>query len=278
MNAAVSIQKQDAVSLARQFLAASGLGWSRAAAAPAPHPLRSFRGMRRAAGGTGRARALLIGGLGVLGVLALAQLILPRIAASRISSRLGRYGRVESVHVSAWPAIELLWGDAGSVRVRAGALAITPAQADSLLAEAGGTQDIDLSADSVAVAGLSLSRVSFSKRGSGLSAEAHMSQAQVQEALPPGVSVQLIESAGGGVLVRAEGGLFGLGASLDVRAQASEGRLVARPVGALLGGLQLTLFSDPRVYVEGVGASAQGAAAGGGAPPGYELTMSARLR
>ena len=43
-------------------------------------------------------------------VLALAQVLLPRIAASRISSRVGRYGTVQSVSVKAWPAVELLWG------------------------------------------------------------------------------------------------------------------------------------------------------------------------
>ena len=54
-------------------------------------------------------------------LLVLAQLLLPRIAASRISSRVGRYGTVQSVSVSAWPAVELLWGHADSVRVKAGA-------------------------------------------------------------------------------------------------------------------------------------------------------------
>ena len=53
-------------------------------------------------------------------VLALAQVLLPRIAASRISSRVGRYGKVQSVSVSAWPAVELLWGSVDSVRVAAG--------------------------------------------------------------------------------------------------------------------------------------------------------------
>ena len=41
---------------------------------------------------------------GAVLVLALAQVLLPRIAASRISSRVGRYGSVESVSVRAWPA------------------------------------------------------------------------------------------------------------------------------------------------------------------------------
>jgi hypothetical protein len=45
------------------------------------------------------------------------------------------------------------------------------------------------------------------------------------------------------------------------------------PLGLLLGGVTLTLFSDPHVYVEGVGASLRSRS-----PPSYRLTMSARLR
>jgi hypothetical protein len=75
------------------------------------------------------------------------------------------------------------------------------------------------------------------------------------------------------VLVRASGGLFGVGASVDAVALGREGRLIAHPVGPLLEGLQLTLFSDPHVYVEGVGASVQD-----GVPSSYRLSMSASLR
>ena len=70
--------------------------------------------------------------------LALAQVFLPRIAASRISSRLRRYGTVQSVSVKAWPAVELLWGSADSVRVRARSLTVSPAQTAKLLVGSAG--------------------------------------------------------------------------------------------------------------------------------------------
>ncbi|MGD1058944.1 MAG: hypothetical protein ABR992_16185, partial [Solirubrobacteraceae bacterium] len=60
--------------------------------------------------------------VGLIVLLALAQVVLPRIAVSRIESRVGRYGKVQSVSVSAWPAVELLWGHVGSVHVRAKSL------------------------------------------------------------------------------------------------------------------------------------------------------------
>ena len=68
--------------------------------------------------------------------------------------------------------------------------------------------------------------------------------------------MQLLRSEGGEVEVQASGGLFGLGrvgrARWRSRAKASWSRT---RWGSLLEGLQLTLFADPHVYVEGVGAS-----------------------
>jgi LmeA-like phospholipid-binding len=207
--------------------------------------------------------------------LGLAQALLPGIAASRIRARVGRYGTVVSVSVSAWPAVELLWGSADLVKVRARSLRVSPAQTAKLLWEARGANDMEMTAGSVAEGSLRLSDVSFSKRGSALSAQARVTDADVRAALPEGFDVQLVKSEGGKVEVRASGGLFGVGASVDAVAGASEGKLVARPTGLLLAGLQLTLFSDPHVYVEGVGASAVG---GAGGALSYRLSMMASLR
>jgi len=206
-------------------------------------------------------------------VLALAQVVLPRLAASRVSSRVGRYGTVQSVSVSAWPAVELLWGHVDSIHVKAKSLALSPAQAASLLWEARGTASMDLSAASVRLGSLRLSDPRLHKRGSALSAQALVSEADVKAALPAGFGVRLLRSEGGEVEVQATGALFGLGASVNAMAGASDGKLVAHPLGFLLEGLQLTLFSNPHVYVEGVGASVASAQ-----PPSYRLTMSASLR
>jgi len=229
--------------------------------------------MRRGGGETGRRRlAAWVAGAALL-ALALAQLVLPRIAAGVISSRIGRYGRVQSVSVSAWPAVKLLWGSVDSVRVRAERLALSPAQAAKLLWEGRSSARIDASAQSVQLGSLRLSDVTFSKRGDALRGEASASEADVRAALPAGLEVRLLRSAGGEVEVRASGGLFGIDASVDAVAQASEGRLVAHPVGFLVEGLRLTLFSDPHVYITGVGASVQGEQ-----PLRYRLSIGARLR
>jgi hypothetical protein len=210
---------------------------------------------------------------GVVLLLALIQVILPRVAASRISSRVGRYGTVQSVSVSAWPAVELLWGHADSVRVKAKSVALSPAQVAALLWEARGTDHMDVSAERARVGSLRVSDAILHKRGDALSAQADVTEADAIAALPKGFSVHLLRSEGGEVEVRASGALFGVGASVNAVAAASQGDLVAHPVGFLVEGLKLTLFSDPHVYVEGVGASVLGES-----PARYRLTMTARLR
>jgi hypothetical protein len=230
--------------------------------------------MRR--GGGGKAVRVALWALGVLiALLVLAQVFLPKIAASRISDRIGKYGSVASVHVSAWPAVELLWKHADSVKVKAARLRVSPAQTAKLLGEASSVDRMDVSAASVQEGPLWLRGVSFHKRGSLMSASAHLGTADVAAALPPGIGVQLLGSGGGKVEVRASGGLFGVGASVDAVAEAEGGKLVVHPRGLLLEAIKLTLFSDPRVYVTGVSASR---ATGPGGVAGYLLGMTATLR
>lgn len=206
-------------------------------------------------------------------VLLVAQVALPPIATHRISSRVGRYGTLESVSVSAWPAIELLWGRADSASVRARRLRLSTSQAAKLLWEARGLEHIDLTASGLQLGRLRLSDARLRKRGRSITAEATISEADVRAALPTGVSVQLLGSEAGNVRLRASGGLFGVGPAVSAVAGPSEGRLVVRPLVPVLGTLTLTLFADPHVYVVGVAASALA-----GRPRSYRLSVTARLR
>jgi hypothetical protein len=119
--------------------------------------------------------ALLVLGA-VLVALAAAQIVLPKIAASKISSRIGRYGEVQSVSVSAWPAIKLLWGEVDKVKVRAGDLSLSTAQVATLLWEAHGVGTMDLSAGSVKVGPLQVEDAVLRKRGAAMEATAKTSQ------------------------------------------------------------------------------------------------------
>jgi len=208
--------------------------------------------------------------------LALAQIFLPRIAASRVRSRVEKYGTVKSVTVKAWPAVQLLWGKADSVDVKAGSLELSKAQTAKLLGEAHGVKSIHASAESVKEGPLQLYDASLQKHGDALSGAAWASQAAVKTALGEGFEVQLLHGEAGRVQMSVGGGLFGVKASLEAVAEAQEGDVVVHPLGFLLEGLKLTLFAEPNVYVEGVGASVAAGPSGQGA--GYRLSFWASLR
>ena len=223
----------------------------------------------------GKAGRIGVGAIGVIAlVLVLAQVFLPGIAASSITSRLRKYGRVQSVSVSAWPAVKLLWGSADSLRVRALDLRLTPRQSAKLVWEGRRVSSIDMTAARAREGPLQLGEVSLRKRNNHLTAQGVASEADVRAALP-GLAVRLTGSEGGRVSVSVSGGLFGLQASVNAVAGPVDGALVARPLGLLFEGLRLTLFADPHVYVDGVGARA---VTSPGGLQSYELTMSARLR
>jgi LmeA-like phospholipid-binding len=209
-------------------------------------------------------------------VLVLAQVFLPGIAASRVRSRVGKYGTVRSVTVKAWPAVELLWGKAESVDVKAGSLSMSPAQTVKLLGEARGVRSMSVTAESVKEGPLQLRDASFKKHGDALVGQASTTRADVGKALGEGIEVRLVSSHDGQVEVSASGGLFGVKASVEAVAEAEAGKLVVHPLGFLLEGLRLTLIDNPRVYVEGVGASAVAGPSGEGAS--YRLSFWASLR
>ncbi len=160
-------------------------------------------------------RIVLVSTGGVVVVLGLAQLLLPVVAAQRVRSQLGRYGDVESASVSAFPAIELLWGHAQSATARVGTLTMTPAQASAMLGEARGVDRLDLSAQALRLGSLTLHRVSMVKRGAELHVEGTLAASDLRAALPGSVAVQPLGSVPGGVEVRVTGNLFGASTSLD---------------------------------------------------------------
>ncbi len=233
-------------------------------------PVVHRRGLRIALVSTG----------GVVAVLGLAQLLLPVLAAQRVRSQLGRYGDVKSASVSAFPAIELLWGHAQSATARAGSLTMSLAQAGALLWEARGVDRLDVSAQSMRLESLALHRVSMAKRGAALHIEGSLTEADLRAALPGSVAVQLLGSVPGGVEVRVTGNLFGAATSLDALLSVEDGRLVAQPQGIpFAGALRLTLLSAPHLYLEGFDlAPVAGTGGGSAGDPVYLVTLSAQLR
>jgi hypothetical protein len=226
----------------------------------------------------GRAPRVALGAVGgVVVVLGVAQLALPGIAAQRVRDRVGKYGAVRSSEVTAFPAIELLWGAAESGTVRAGSLRMGLSQAVDLLWSARRVDRLDVTAEHLRLGPLGMRAASIEKRGDSVYVQGDVGQSELRAALPGGIEVQSLASRDGEVEVRASGTLFGVSASARALVVAREGKLVVEAQGFPLAGLgRITLFSDPRLTVQGV--SLRPLAAGPGGQGGYRLSAWARLR
>ncbi len=227
-------------------------------------------------------RIALVGAGGVVVVLGLAQLLLPGLAAQRVRDQLGRYGDVRSVTVSAFPAIELLWGRAQSATASATHVSISLAQGGELLWQARGVDRLDVSARDMRLESLALHGVSLRKVGSALYIEGSITEDALRAALPGSAAVQPLGSVSGGVEVRVTGSIFGAVTSVDVLLLAEDGRLVAQPQGIpFAGSLKLTLLSAPHVYLQSFDLSGPlpaGAAGSGAGGADYLVRIWARLR
>lgn len=225
-------------------------------------------------------------GLALTGVLivllALAQLILPVIAAKVVRDRAARYGTIKSVHISAWPALGLLWGKAQSATIVAAQLTLTSAQLAELskqLWEARGVEKSTITAEEVTANlsglahGLIATNVRTVKQGSQLSGSATVTQQALDEASPSGLHVQPVASGEGQVELRATGELFGASLSVDAFVKPVGGRLVVEPRGIPFAALgTVTLLDDPHVQVESVALEEAP-----GQPSAYRLSYRASL-
>jgi hypothetical protein len=206
----------------------------------------------------------------VLVLLAVAQLVLPSIAANRIKDRLNKDGAVQSVSVSAFPAIKLLWGHADSVRVRMTSVNASSVRTAQLLNNTDATHDLDLSIGTYSSGIVTLQDINLRKRGSLLTADARLTDQALSRALPPGFSVKPVASGGGQLLLQASASLFGFGLAVDVLLSSQGGALALEPVNVPFGQLaRITVFNDPRLDVQGVGAQR--------VPGGYVLNASGTL-
>src|ERR1700729_3246927 len=148
-------------------------------------------------------------------VLGVGQLVLPGIAAQSLRDRLGHSGQVLSVKVSAFPAIELLWQQAGSVVVRLGRYRSTPEGLAGLLAQSGDVGSLTASAAELDTGLLTLRDATLHKRGNQLSATAQVTEADIRAALPVLQSVTPVASSDGQLTVQGTASLLGVTASVD---------------------------------------------------------------
>ena len=216
-----------------------------------------------------RVIALALAGV-VLVVLVVAQLVLPGIAADHLRDELGRSGTVLEVRVSAFPAVELLWGNADSVVIRMGRYRAGASQIGGRLGDAAGVDTVDASAQVLDSGALTLRDATLRKRGDELVGTATIRQADLRAAVPFLDNVQPVASADGRLVLRGMASLLGLTTRVDVTAAAQNGNLVVAPDVPFGGLATITLFSSPHVEVQSVAAAT---VAGG-----FSLEARARVR
>lgn len=195
--------------------------------------------------------------LAVIVVLAVAaQLVLPGIAENRIRDRLAHDGRVESVQVSAFPAVKLLWGRADRVTVRMANVRAAVGRLGDLIRRTADAGRVDASTRELDVLTLRLRDAQLRKHGNRLVGEATVTDADLRAALPPGFALRPVASSGGQLVLRGTATLFGTTISANAVLHAQDGRLRIAPDVPFGGFAALTVFDDPHVHVDGVGARA----------------------
>jgi hypothetical protein len=192
---------------------------------------------------------------GVLVLLVVAQLVLPGIAAQRVRDQLARSGQVLSVEVHAFPAIELLWHHADRVVIRLGRYRTPVGKLGSSLRQSGDVGSLDATASEVDTGLLALHDAHLEKRGSHLTAGATVTEADLHTALPILRFVTPVASTGGQLTLQGTASLFGVTATVQAVVHAVGGRLVVTPNVPLGGFATITVFSNPHVAVQSVGAS-----------------------
>jgi hypothetical protein len=203
----------------------------------------------------------------VLVVLALAQLILPGLAARKVRDMLRGDGVVAAVHVRAFPAIELLWRHADAVTITLQRFSANTGRVAHLLDGSGDVDRLDVSAGTVQIGLLRLHDASLRESGGSLSAHGRVTEADLRAAVPFLHSVVPIVSANGALTLRGTAGALGFSVSADATVTAHSGALVVTPDVPFLA--PVTVFADPHLAVTAV--------SGAPAPDGFTVTVTGRL-
>lgn len=202
-------------------------------------------------------------------LLAIAQLVLPGIAAQSIRDRLSRSGRVLEVQVSAFPAIELLWHHADRVVVRMASYHSNAATLSTNLRQVGDVGTLDASANLFTAGLLTVRNATLRKRGNQLTAAATVTEGDLRSSLPVLDSVQPVASSGGEITLQGTATVLGVTATVDATVRPQNGALVVSPDVPFGGLATITVFSHPGIAVQGVSAAS--------APGGFTLTARATV-
>lgn len=221
-----------------------------------------------------RGLVLAIVALAVVVLIGVAQLALPGVAEQKLRSDLARYGTVRQVHIESSPAIKLLWHRADRVAVAMDSYHSEPGGHASLadfLSRTRDTGKLDVSVGTLQAQLVTLHDVRLHKEGNVLVGQARLTQHDLSVALPSYVGLRPVSATENGISVQVSTTVLGHRVSSHLAVLADAGRVVVRPEGLPFASLAtITVFDDPRVYVQSLGAELRG--------QDYFLTARALLR
>ena len=211
-------------------------------------------------------------GLGLLAVIVLGvgQLVLPGLAARQVRSDLGGSAQVQSVSVSAFPAVKLLWHHADRVSIHLRSYRSGASRLGGSLGQAGDVGRLTVSVGTAYLGLLTVRDVRLSGVGGRLTGAATITEADLRNSIPFLQSVTPTASGDGQLTLRGTANVLGLRASIDADVAVRDGGIVVAPDVPLGALATITVFSDPRVTVTGL----QSTPVSGG----FRLAGSARVR
>ena len=136
-------------------------------------------------------------------VLVVLQLVLPGIVARQLRDRFSRSGKVISVQVDAFPAIELLWHHADRVDVHLASYRASTGGLGKQLDQTAEVGTVDVTVEDLNLGLVTLRDATLRKRGDVLSGRATLTEADLRAALPPGLDVQPVASGDGKLVLQA---------------------------------------------------------------------------
>jgi hypothetical protein len=194
--------------------------------------------------------AILIFGVG--------QLVLPTLAAHIVRGRLAKDGRVISVSVSAFPAVELLFGDADTINVKMATYRGSESQVASRIGQSSGVSHLNMTINTVSSGLVTITAVKVTKRGNHFTGSGRVTESALRSAIPLLESVTPVASHDGQLTLRGTSADLPIVGSVtaDADVGVENGKVVVAGRGLLGSFLHLTVWSNPKVYVESLAGTA----------------------
>ncbi|WP_320670536.1 LmeA family phospholipid-binding protein [Patulibacter defluvii] len=193
----------------------------------------------------------------VLVLLAGGQLVLPWIAAKVVRDDLGDPDA--DVTVKAFPAWKMALGKVDSIDLRAGTVKRSDNQLADLLERAKEVGRIDATIAAMDVGDFHLRDVRTHLEDGRVTASAQVTLADLQQMAPGGATLTALPAGADGTpRFQVAVSVFGSQQQIPVVVRATEGKIEVAPDNALGAVFRLTVFENPRLWIDGVRSSAAG--------------------